>query len=49
MKKGVYYIPLLAYSSWQGKEEKGLPPSEIKGQDERLAGALAFIHPLGKK
>jgi hypothetical protein len=26
-----------------------LQPSEIKGQDERLSGALNFIHPLGKK
>jgi hypothetical protein len=29
--------------------KKGLQPSEIKGRDERLSGALDFIHLLIKK
>jgi hypothetical protein len=32
-----------------GSRKKGLQPSEIKDRDERLSGALDFIHPLGKK
>jgi hypothetical protein len=31
------------------RRKKGLQPSEIKGRDERLSGALDFIHPLDIK
>jgi hypothetical protein len=49
MKKDVYYIPSLISPHGKEKKGKGLPPSEIKDRDERLSGALDFIHPLGKK
>jgi hypothetical protein len=41
---------ILSVFHWPVKRKrgkKGLQPSEVKDQDERLSGALDFIHLLG--
>jgi hypothetical protein len=48
-KRRLPYTPTLPIPHSKENQEKGLPPSEIKVRDERLAGAPDFIHPLGKK
>jgi hypothetical protein len=48
-KGGLLYTYSSPASQSRGKRKQGLQPSEIKDQDERLSGALDFIHPLIKK
>jgi hypothetical protein len=48
-KGHLLYTPLLSLLMVRKRRKKGLQPSEIKDQDERLSGALDFIHPLDMK
>ena len=48
-KGRLLYTPWLSLLMVRKRRKKGLQPSEIKDRDERLSGALDFIHLLGKR